>query len=269
MKRSFAKRNPLIAAISLSYNFVYQSTRSQSLNKAFTVLFFPFLISPISAQTNEEIKAILSTYNNHGMLDGSVLVSFRDSIVYEGGFGFSNIEHGVPNTPETKFRIASMTNIFTATMIFQLAEEEKLFLDDKIGKYLSVLREELGDQITIEQLLTHTSGLEREYLKEDIHSKDEFTTLDLIKKVSANYDLSFAPRESVSYNNAGYVLLAEIIEKATHQHYHEALKKKIFVPLGMRNSGYESSDLQFIPNLVSGYRLRLDTYMIADQIDVQ
>ncbi|MEM1322215.1 MAG: serine hydrolase [Bacteroidota bacterium] len=233
------------------------------------LLSFVLLVAQgIKAQNIQVIDNLLQAYNKNDLLDGAVLIAKGDDIIYENGFGHASLEYTIPNTSKTKFRIASMTKIFTATLILQLVDEGRINLNDKIGKYLKGLNSELGTSVSIKNLLQHTSGLEREYLSSDPSPKADFSTLELVQLVNTNTRFLFPPSDSLSYSNAGYVLLAGVIENVTKQRYREVLQESIFSPLEMHDSGYENSEKEMIPNLATGYRLRLGTYLNTSSVGV-
>jgi CubicO group peptidase (beta-lactamase class C family) len=200
----------------------------------------------------EEIDKLLTTYVDYGQFNGSILVAEKGNIIYKEGFGYANMEWKIPNTPDTKFRLASITKQFTATLIMQLVDQGKIDLDGKLSTYLPYYRKDTGDKVTIHQLLTHTSGipsytsvyggqLNRLTLEPD----------SLVIKYCSD-DLEFEPGTQYKYNNSGYSILGAIIEHQTGKTYQEVLDEKIFKPLNMKNSGFDD-DQTLIPNRASGY----------------
>ena len=128
--------------------------------KLFT-LFIVALITATNAfsqRTAKKIDEIVKQYHDYGQFNGSVLVAEKGKIIYEKGFGLANMEWAVPNQPDTKFRIGSVTKQFTAALVLQLVEEGKIKLDAKITDYLTDYRKDTGEKVTIHQLLNHTSG---------------------------------------------------------------------------------------------------------------
>jgi len=170
------------------------------------------------AQTKaQKVNRLLNLYSSAGQFNGAALVSENGKIVFRGSFGKGNLEWGVPNTPDTKFRIGSITKSFTAILALQLVEQGKLKLDGKITHYLPDFSRKNGDRITINQLLTHTSGLP------DYNNVPEFFRLvqsgllsdaDILKRIS-EYDLLFEPGTKFNYSNDGYRVLGAIIERVT------------------------------------------------------
>ena len=123
-------------------------------------LFLFLLVSLIQAQpSDEKINTLIERFVELGQFSGSVLVAENDEIILSKGYGFANQEWEIPNSPDTKFRIGSVTKQFTSMLIFQLLEEGKLSLDDKLSDHLDYYRKDTGEKITILQLLNHTSGI--------------------------------------------------------------------------------------------------------------
>ena len=176
----------------------------------------------------------------------------------------ADLELGVAMTPENVFRIGSITKQFTACAILRLMEEGKLSLQDDIRDYIEEFPVH-GHTITIEHLLTHTSGI-RSYTSMDkwtpeVRRKD-FTPLELIDFFK-DEPMDFAPGEQYLYNNSAYFMLGYIIEKVSGQPYGEYIAEHFFRPLGMDDSYYGSTS-RIIPNRASGYQRSGDVYENAD-----
>ncbi|MGM0921273.1 MAG: serine hydrolase domain-containing protein [Bacillota bacterium] len=191
------------------------------------------------------ITDYLKDYSESFSISGNVLVSIKGNIAYHESFGFANEEHKVLNDFQTKFRIASITKQFTATLILLLQEKGFLSIDDKITKYLSNYKG-FCEEITIHQLLTHTSGIpdyydcvENFFEREDKLnlSRDEFISL------YKNEPLDFAPGTDWKYSNSGYHLLGVIIENVTGENFNTVLKEMILSPLKMNDTGCETDDI--------------------------
>lgn len=161
---------------------------------------------------------------------GTILVAKGDEILLNKGYGMANYKESIPNEPDSVFAIGSITKSFTAVAIMQLQEKGLLNVNDPISKYID--GNDRGDDITIQHLLTHTSGLPREglFLGEQQVSLDE--NVDFINKSS----LLFEPGEENSYSNSGYQLLAAIIEKVSGESYNDYINDFIFMPLEMDKS---------------------------------
>ena len=214
-------------------------------------------VEPAKSKTQSEksrrIKTLLSQYHAIGQLDGVVLVAEKGKVVYQGAFGQSNREWKLANTPDTAFRIASLTKQFTATLVMQLVEQDKIKLDDPIGMYVPDLRTDTANRVTIHQLLNHTSGIV------DYANFPGFWENRLGAKVSRaefieimNRDLEFTPGSTGKYNSSGYYLLGYVIEKVTGKSYQQALDDMILRPLHMARSGYEAPE-RIVERKATGY----------------
>jgi len=196
----------------------------------------------IYAQSNsEKIDQLVKTYHEYGQFNGTVLVAEKGKVILKKGYGMANMEWDIPNQPDTKFRIGSVTKQFTAALIMQLVEEGKVKLDGKMTEYLPEYRKDTGDKITVHQLLNHTSGIPS-YTNQPTFfaevSRDPYSVDDFVKKFASG-DLEFEPGSKFNYNNSGYFLLGAIVEKVTGKTYAEVLKEKILDPVGMNNTGYD------------------------------
>lgn len=207
------------------------------------------------------INEILTQRYKSNEPGASVIVVKDGKVVFRKGYGMANLELGVPVEPDMIFRLGSVTKQFTAVVILMLAEQGKLSLDD-IAKFLPDYPTR-GHKITIEHLLTHTSGIKNytslpEWLS--LWRKD-MTVKEIIDLFKARL-VDFAPGERWSYSNSGYILLGAIIEKVSGQTYQEFIEKNIFAPLGMKHSYYDDTS-RLIPRRVAGYTKGKDGYRNA------
>ena len=183
----------------------------------------------------------------------SVLVAQKGQIVYKKAFGSANLELNTPMLPDMVFRIGSITKQFTAIAILQLAENGRIFLQDSITKYIKDFpaREYT---ITIEHLLTHTSGI-RDYANADtVHpfiEREDFTPARLMSYFK-NQPLEYKPGSKYSYSNSNYVLLGYIIQIVSGQDYHHYMKDHIIKPAGLWHTLY-AEERTIVPGRVQGY----------------
>lgn len=217
----------------------------------------------------EQIDELLSKYNQYDLFNGSALVAENGKVIFKKGYGSANMEWNIPNQPDTKFRLGSITKQFTALLIVKLAEEGKIKLDVPITTYLPDYPKENGDKITIHNLLTHTSGIPNytnapNFLKEK--AKNPYSPADFVKTFSS-LPLEFKPGEKFVYSNSGYFLLGYIIEKITGKTYEQYLQETIFTPLKMVNSGYDHSDI-IIKNRAAGYEKQGKKIVNASYLDM-
>lgn len=216
-----------------------------------------FVCSNLMAQGEDHVTtydAYMSALHKSNRFDGSVLIAEKGKIVYQNSFGQADREWGVPNAPDVKYQIASMTKQFTAVMILQLVEEGKLRLDGVITDYLPEYRKDTGSRITIEHLLQHKSGI-KSYtaipgfwtdLIRRHYSKDK-----AVKELHSG-DFIIEPGKTYRYNNSGYCLLAFILEEVTGKSYDENLRERILEPLGLKNTGRVDPTV-ILKNKAQGY----------------
>ena len=211
--------------------------------------------SPVVA--SQDIAPKIDEYMNAlakaGWFNGSILIAREGKVIVNKGYGMANFEFDVPNTPQTKFRLGSITKPFTAMAIMLLQERGKLSLQDSICKYVADCPA-AWQPITIHHLLSHTSGLAKhdkagDYLKTAMMPMPLTQLIDSFKNKPAD----FKPGEKFDYNNNGYILLGYVIEKVSGQSYEAFLKENIFAPLKMEDTGYDNHD-PIIKNRAAGYR---------------
>lgn len=228
------------------------------------------LASPAAraATQREELDRLVTKYHQLRQFNGAVLVANEKGVILQKGYGAANLEWGVPNTPDTKFRLGSITKQFTAVLILQLAAEGKLSLDDKVTKHLPDYRKDTGDRFTIAQLLNHTAGVPN-YTNPAFfqgESRNPYTVPDFVKKFCSG-DLEFEPGTKFAYSNSGYFLLGAIIEKLTGKTYAQVLQERLLDPVGMKATGYDVS-ATVLPKRASGYELTPGGYVNAPYLDM-
>ena len=216
----------------------------------------------------EQFDAIFSDHNFENSPGFAVLVAKDNQVLYRKAFGYANLELDVILTPEHIFRIGSITKQFTAAAILKLAEEHKLSLSDNITSYIKDYPTQ-GHTITIEHLLTHTSGI-KSYTGmrtwDATARKKDFTPSELVDFFK-NEPMDFAPGEKYSYNNSGYFLLGYIIEQVSGKPYQEYIEEEIFAPVGMVHSYYDNSS-RIIKNRAHGYQRTRTGFQNADFISM-
>jgi len=172
---------------------------------------------------------------------GTVLITRNDSILLKKSYGLADYEWEIKNTIDTKFSLASVSKQFTAVAILQLAEANKLSVDDTLSKYYPSLPN--GDKITIKMLLSHNSGINNDN-NELFMSNSSLNTDDVIKLVM-DKPLLFEPGTNTAYSNEGYFILAMLIEKVSGKTYATYLREHMFDSIKMTNSGVSSNDSIF------------------------
>lgn len=222
------------------------------------IIVFGLLLHPLHAQEKsinqltDHFDKILSEQFKPNEPGATVLVARNGQIIYNKAFGMANLENNIPMHVDHVFWIASIGKQFTAIAILQLMEQGKLNLQDEITKFIPDYPTK-GNKITIEHLLTHTSGIPTYSGMKDPEKKlspgcTQNDVIDFFK----NLPLRFDPGTKWEYSNSGYFLLGYIIEKITGRPYSEYLQENFFKPLEMTNSLY-ANETKVIKNRVGAY----------------
>lgn len=221
-----------------------------------------------SKKLADSIDSYLTHSTEYQSFTGSILIAKGDSILFLRSYGYANLEHSIPNSSNTIYRIGSMTKQFTATAIMLLVEENKISIDSKLSDFIPDYPN--GNRITIHQLLTHTSGIPNYTKLPDYASTMclPTTLTELIGRIK-NLPLEFEPGSKFKYCDSGYLLLTYIIEKVSGLSYSKFLDKNIFKTLGMNNTGFDDNQL-IIKNRASGYSTHKESNEIinAEYIDM-
>lgn len=217
----------------------------------------------IATKLDDYLSALQKSDNFHG----SVLVAKDGNILLNKGYGMANFEQNIKNTSQTRFLIGSMTKQFTAMAIMQLEEKGLLSEQDKLSKYIPDFPH--GDEITIYNLLTHTSGIKSlNELPGFLNMKPEdLQNINTAINFFKNQPLDFKPGTQFEYSNSGYLLLGYIVEKVSGMNYESYLNKNIFKPLNMNNTGIGYIGKEKMYNS-SGYQGYLDVTPVSDEIIV-
>ncbi len=211
-----------------------------------------------------KIDKVLNDLTEREAFTGAVLVAKNGEVLLSQGYGLADRDKNLPNTPQTKYRLGSITKQFTAMAILMLQAQEKLNLQDPICRYISECPITWQD-ITIHHLLTHTSGIPnltdfRDYQATKATPSPPEQTIARFKEKP----LDFPPGEQWSYSNSGYIVLGYIIEQASGLSYEAFLHQYIFEPLQMKDTGYDHND----GSLAIGYTGTRGLWREADYIDM-
>jgi len=202
--------------------------------------------SPARADAVDEyVKAQMQSLHIPGL---SIAVVEKGRVIKAAGYGLANVETDTPATPETVYKIASLSKQFLATAVMLLVEEGKIGLDDKAEKYLNGAPESWKN-ITVRHLLTHTSGIVRD--PSDYHPYKEQAPAEVIESVYP-VPLLFQPGEKWLYSNIGYYVLSEIIGKASGKAWSDFISERVFAPAGM-TSTRTITVTAIVPHRASGY----------------
>lgn len=224
----------------------------------------PVLLAQASDSRETSIDALFAKYNRPDAPGAAVIVIRGGKVLYRRGYGLADVEAHVAVTPATNFRLASVTKQFTAMAIMMLAERGKLSFDSPLTRFFPDYPE-YGRQITVRQLLNHTSGLKA---YEDLipagqtaQVKDR-DVLEMLRQQTSGY---FAPGSDWRYSNTGYAHLAMIVEKASGMGFAAFLKKNIFGPLKMSGTVAFEDGVSTVRNRSYGYSEKGEGFERTDQ----
>jgi CubicO group peptidase (beta-lactamase class C family) len=210
------------------------------MKKALSLIFsIVFVQAAIAQDTDgaryEKIDSLLNYFFNNGKLMGSITIREKDQVVFQGSYGFADIQAKTKATPDTKYKIGQATEMFTAAIIFQLIEEKKLKLTTKLSEYFPKMPN--AEAITIGQMLDHTSGI-ADYTKSADFASYQY---ELQNRKAMTDRLSeatpaFAPGERAEYSAGNYLLLGYIIQDITKKSFKESVAGRIVNKAQLKNT---------------------------------
>lgn len=182
----------------------------------------------------ERLDALLASYAETEKLGFVALVAHGDRVVFHEAYGPANRKQGLPNRTDTAFDIGSISKTFTAAAIYQLVHAGKLSLDDTLGEHFSDAPED-KKSITIGQVLNHTAGLAQYHDR-----KGDFEVMSRERALERIFGttLRYTPGSAYGYSNAGFTLLAILVENMTDRPFRDYCREHFFGPLGMKHTGY-------------------------------
>jgi len=205
------------------------------------------------AEIIQEIKNHAEKAFRDDRYSGVILIAKKDRVLLNTAYGMANKEKEIPNNTETKFNLGSMNKMFTSVAIAQLVQAGKISFDDPLLKvFPDYPNPEIAKKITVQELLTHSSGLGDFFKPVFFEHPENYVELSSYLPLFENDTLLFEPGKGWSYSNAGYIVLGLIVEKISGENYFDYVRKHIFIPSGMTHTdSYMKNDM--IPNLASGY----------------
>ncbi len=234
----------------------------------FLIVSLPFilLVANSKAQQNKDttMDALFADYARPNSPGASVIVIKNGKVMFKKAYGLANLEDKIPNTTATNYRLASVTKQFTAMAIMILAEHKKLSYADRLADFFPGFPA-YGKQITVRQLLNHSSGL---IAYEDVmpdNTTMPLTDQDVLRYMKEQDHTYFTPGSEFRYSNTGYVLLGLIVEKASGTLFEEFLTRNIFEPLRMSHTGFYSRDSSSDRRRAYGYSKRAEGFVRTDQ----
>jgi CubicO group peptidase (beta-lactamase class C family) len=219
--------------------------------------------SEIRTKVAEYVQAAVAVNG----FSGSILVAQNGQPVVSQGYGMANVELAAPNTPQTVFRLGSITKQFTAMAVMILQERGKLRVSEPACRYLTDCPP-AWQPLTIRHLLTHTSGIPN-YTNFPDFARTAVLPTSAAEMVGMLKDkpLEFVPGEKFAYSNSGYYLLGLIVERASGQPYADFLQASIFTPLAMKQTGYDNPS-RIIRNRAAGYTRQAGETVNAAYMDM-
>jgi len=208
------------------------------MKKILLLFVFAFSTSLIAQNRFHKIDSLLNYLNKNNKFMGSISVREGDKVAFSKGYGFADVDEKIKAENITKYKIGSISKVFTAVITMQLIEENKLRLDTKLSKYFPKI--ENADNISIENLLHHRSGI-KDYINQDSITKEELGTFnikEMILNKITNYKAIAEPNTKFEYSNSNYYLLGSIIEIITKKSFAENLEKRIVKKIGLNNTYY-------------------------------
>lgn len=242
-------------------------TRTMQTRHLFTLIALCVTAAAQTPVTTERLDDQAQAYARMDQFSGSVLVARDGRILLSKGYGLANHEWKIPNSPQTRFRLGSITKQFTAMAVLLLEQQGKLKVADPVCKYVESCPA-AWQPITIHHLLTHTSGIPNftafpEYKKTMMLPSPP---LETVKRFTVK-PLDFDPGTKHAYSNSGYVLLGMIIEKVAGESYASYLTKNILTPLGMADTGYDTT-AEVLERRAAGYERTGATLINAPYLDM-
>ncbi|MHA1134928.1 MAG: serine hydrolase domain-containing protein [Candidatus Thorarchaeota archaeon] len=206
----------------------------------------------MSEFNEQEFEKIFSDMAHADKFSGVVLVAKEDEVVFEKAYGYACKNFKIPNQLDTIFNIGSLNKVITKIAILQLLQKGLLTLDDLIGKHLPEFPKNIATKVKISHLISFTSGMGDYFNDKFDAGNGNLRTLDDFVPFFIDDPLQFEPGEKMLYSNAGYVTLGKIIEAVSGMDYYEYVKKNIYEPAGMSDSGHFEID-SITPRLATGY----------------
>jgi len=213
-----------------------------------------------TGEDNPVVDAVFASWDSPGSPGCALAVAQGGALIYSRGYGYANLDYDIPIMPQTVFDVASVTKQFTAASLGMLALEGKLTFDDNVRKWLPELPE-YEWPITLRHMLNHSSGL-RDYLTLfPLAGRNDYYPIShpqILAMMSRQRELNSPPGDQYSYSNTAYMLLSQVIERASGQTLGEITEERIFKPLGMDDSFMYEDFEKVVPRRATGYILEDD-----------
>ncbi len=234
---------------------------TNGINMKYFFLIATILFANTAFGQTRQYSEVVQYYHSEKNFNGVVLVATNGQIDYLHGIGISNRQAGANVNPKTKFKVASITKTFTAVLILQLYQQGKIDLNENFGKYYPNYKGEAKDKVTIQHLLTYSSGIPNSVNNLGMSPYRSPLTIDEFIDKYCSGSLEFTPGEKSNYSNTDYTILHKIIENVSQKSYSAVLQEYILTPLKMENTGLLNSK-DIIAGLTSSYTIQDSTNQI-------
>jgi CubicO group peptidase (beta-lactamase class C family) len=196
---------------------------------------FGFQAATAAGDKAAEIDKFLTACQRNGLVNGVALVAEKGRVIYRKAFGTANVEWDIPNAPDTRFSLFSISKQFTAVLALMMVEEGRLKLDGTILEYLPYFRKDTGSRVTVHHLLCHTHGIP--YVSYNrLPYRNKLSKEDFFKEYYSG-DLEFEPGKGFKYSD-GFDILAAIIEVVSGKPFESLMQERVFDPLKMKDTGF-------------------------------
>ena len=229
-------------------------------------LFFCHNLLPAQT-TSTQIDSVIDHCRKHFSFEGVVLVNENNKRVYVRSVGYANREWNIKNNADVTFRLGSLSKQFAAYILFTLVQDGKLRWEDKVCKWLPQFCSEEKQNITVSNLIHHTSGLAN-YTSLPEFNEREFYPKDSLIQIISKRPLIFTPGSRFAYSNSNFYLAGVIAERASATVYDSLLQQRVFIPADMHHSGLDHEGL-VLPNRASGYTWQNGKVINAEYLNVE
>ncbi|MCK5137959.1 MAG: beta-lactamase family protein [Bacteroidales bacterium] len=215
------------------------------------------VVEPIAEDPEKRADQLFTPYAGNDVPGGVIGVMRDGKLIFSKAYGMANLSHNIAFTVNTPSNIGSVSKQFTAFSILLLEQQGKLSLDDDVRKHIPELPD-LGEVITINNLLNHTNGLREVYNLMPMtgwKGEDQLRREEIIQMLMRQKELQASPGEEYNYNNSAFIMLAEIVKRKTDTGFPEWMKQNVFDPLGMYSTVVRTDPRTIIPNASQGYAI--------------
>jgi len=233
------------------------------------------LTSPVVAATSSDIDVMIARYAAEHQFNGTILVEEQGRRLHAASYGVADRAFGIPAASDHRYRLASVTKLFTSVLVLQLVDQSKIDLAAPIATYLPDYPGGGADRVTVRQLLNHSSGLApfdrvesyQQGFSQGMPQYQQPMSLAQLLTFCCSGPLVATPGAAFAYNNADYIVLAAMIEKVTGRSYEAVLRERILAPLALADSGIAYSQ-PIIARLVPTYFYRDDSKTLVRDMPV-